>query len=89
MRCKNHKEGVHDDNTNQILLKPEYFELQTEQVMVMIEGEEKEWLNKIKKMQEEDKELTENRKKLEQKTNKGKEWSVWNISNEEMVFNEG
>ena len=56
-RREDHEEGVQDDNKNRILLKPEYFEKQAERIAVLIEGEESEWLEKVRKAQKNDEEM--------------------------------
>ncbi len=53
-RRKDHEEGVQDNNKDQVLLKLEYFEKGGERIAVGIEGEETEWLEKVKKEQDAD-----------------------------------
>ncbi len=57
LRREDYEEGVQDDNKDQILLKPEYFEKGGERIAVGIEGEETEWVERVKKEQEADEKL--------------------------------
>ena len=55
----------------------------------MIEGEETEWVEKVKEEQGKDKELRRIREELQKDGERGKEWSMWDINEEGVVFNEG
>ncbi len=88
-RREDHEEGVQDDNKDQILLKLEYFKKGGERIAVGIEGEETEWVEKVKKEQDADKNLNVIKEMLRKEGEKDITWAKWNVTEEGLLLNEG